>query len=66
MIFLNLLKAICGNDTIDYTDKTVLILGGGDGGILNYLRKNHKPKVRMSESAFKCPIKVKKEILVPT
>merc|ERR1712227_253812 len=37
-------KAICGNDTVNYTDKTVLILGGGDGGILNYLRKNHKPK----------------------
>ena len=51
---------------MDYTDKTVLILGGGDGGILNYLRKNHKPKVRMSEPAFKCPIKVKEEILPPT
>ena len=51
---------------MDYTDKTVLILGGGDGGILNYLRKNHKPKVRMSEPAVKCPIKVKEEILPPT
>lgn len=43
---INYTKAITGTltGTQDYTDKTVLILGGGDGGILNYLRKNHKPK----------------------
>ena len=40
------LKAIIGNDFMDYKDKTVLILGGGDGGILNMLRTRHQAKVR--------------------
>ena len=35
--------AITGQGREDYTDKTVLILGGGDGGILNELLKQ-KPK----------------------
>ena len=40
-------KAICGSETFDFTDKNVLILGGGDGGIINYLRNLSptKPKV---------------------
>merc|ERR1712130_313195 len=37
-------RAITGNDSIDYTGKRVLILGGGDGGILHHLRTKHKPK----------------------
>jgi len=37
-------EAIIGNDFMDYNDKTVLILGGGDGGILNMLRTRHRPK----------------------
>ncbi|EDV20575.1 uncharacterized protein TRIADDRAFT_31833, partial [Trichoplax adhaerens] len=40
-------KAITGNDTQDYTDKTVLILGGGDGGILNELLKQSPKYVTM-------------------
>ena len=38
-------KAIIGHDFMDYKNKTVLILGGGDGGILNMLRTRHQPKV---------------------
>ena len=30
---------------MDYEGKSVLILGGGDGGILNMLRTKHNPKV---------------------
>jgi len=30
---------------MDYDSKSVLILGGGDGGILNMLRTKHNPKV---------------------
>ncbi|CAH1799333.1 unnamed protein product, partial [Owenia fusiformis] len=36
-------QAITGNGREDYSDKTVLILGGGDGGILHELLKE-KPK----------------------
>eukprot|EP01135_Chromosphaera_perkinsii_P004704 Nk52_evm15s294 gene=Nk52_evmTU15s294 len=44
-------NAITGNDREDYGDKTVLILGGGDGGILNKLRsqKNKCKKIIMLE-----------------
>ncbi|RDD39192.1 Spermine synthase [Trichoplax sp. H2] len=45
-------KAITGNDTQDYTDKTVLILGGGDGGILNELLKQSPKYVTMVEISF--------------
>ena len=38
-------KAIIGNDFMEYEGKSVLILGGGDGGILNMLRTRHNPKV---------------------
>uniref|UniRef100_H2ZBM8 PABS domain-containing protein n=1 Tax=Ciona savignyi TaxID=51511 RepID=H2ZBM8_CIOSA len=36
--------AITGDGKVDYRGKTVLILGGGDGGILNYL-KDKGPKM---------------------
>ena len=32
---------------MDYEGKSVLILGGGDGGILNMLRTRHNPKVNI-------------------
>jgi len=38
-------EAIIGHDFMDYKNKTVLILGGGDGGILNMLRTRHQAKV---------------------
>jgi len=36
-------EAITGGGRMNYADKTVLILGGGDGGILHELKK-HQPK----------------------
>ena len=44
-------EAIIGDDWMDYKDKNVLILGGGDGGILNMLRTRHKPKVTPYDSS---------------
>lgn len=59
----NYTRAICGQNVVkngpslncpehpdlDFTDKTVLVLGGGDGGILNFLHgflpKNKQPKL---------------------
>ena len=32
---------------MEYEGKSVLILGGGDGGILNMLRTRHNPKVNI-------------------
>ena len=40
-------KAIIGHDFMEYEGKSVLILGGGDGGILNMLRTRHNPKVNI-------------------
>jgi len=37
-------EAIIGHDFMEYEGKSVLILGGGDGGILNMLRTRHNPK----------------------
>ena len=34
---------------MDYEGKSVLILGGGDGGILNMLRTKHNPKVKLMQ-----------------
>lgn len=40
-------RAITGYDQEDYTDKTVLVLGGGDGGILHYLRDKGPSMITM-------------------
>ena len=42
-------KAILGNGREDYNGKTVLVLGGGDGGILNELLKCSPEHVTMVE-----------------
>jgi len=42
-------KTLCRIGHEDYTDKTVLILGGGDGGILHELRKENVGFVTMAE-----------------
>ena len=39
--------AICGDGKVDYTGKDVLVLGGGDGGILNYLMDKGPKMVTM-------------------
>ncbi|XP_077969193.1 spermine synthase-like [Styela clava] len=40
-------RAITGYDKEDYKDKNVLILGGGDGGILHYLRDRGPSMITM-------------------
>lgn len=40
-------RAITGNDMEDYSKKTVLILGGGDGGILHYLKDKDPAMITM-------------------
>ena len=42
-------KTLCRIGHEDYTNKTVLILGGGDGGILHELRKENVGFVTMAE-----------------
>ena len=46
LIYTNTL--ICHGEE-DFTDKTVLILGGGDGGILHELLKQNPKYVTMAE-----------------
>lgn len=41
--------AITGSDKEDYKNKDVLILGGGDGGILNYLKDKGAKMITMVE-----------------
>lgn len=42
-------KTLCRIGHEDYTNKTVLILGGGDGGILHELRKENVGFITMAE-----------------
>jgi len=42
-------KTLCRIGHEDYTNKTVLILGGGDGGILHELRKQNVGFITMAE-----------------
>ena len=45
-------KALLGNGRESYKDKDVLILGGGDGGVLNELLKECPKFVTMVEISF--------------
>ena len=45
-------KALLGNGRENYKDKDVLILGGGDGGVLNELLKESPKFVTMVEISF--------------
>ena len=45
-------KALLGNGRADYKDKSVLILGGGDGGVLHELLKENPRSVVMVEISF--------------
>lgn len=45
-------KALLGNGRESYKDKDVLILGGGDGGVLNELLKESPKFVTMVEISF--------------
>lgn len=45
-------KALLGNGRESYKDKDVLILGGGDGGVLNELLKETPKFVTMVEISF--------------
>ena len=42
-------QTVCGIGHIDYKDKEVLILGGGDGAILHELLKEHPKFITMAE-----------------
>lgn len=42
-------QTLTGNGRVDYKDKTVLILGGGDGGVLHELLKESPKSVVMVE-----------------
>lgn len=42
-------QALLGNGRVDYKDKSVLILGGGDGGVLHELLKENPGSVVMVE-----------------
>lgn len=45
-------KALLGNGQENYKDKTVLILGGGDGGVLHEVLKESPKFVTMVEISF--------------
>lgn len=45
-------QALLGNGRVDYKDKSVLILGGGDGGVLHELLKENPKSVVMVEISF--------------
>lgn len=45
-------KALLGKGRESYKDKDVLILGGGDGGVLNELLKESPKFVTMVEISF--------------
>lgn len=45
-------QALLGNGRADYNDKSVLILGGGDGGVLHELLKQNPRSVVMVEISF--------------
>jgi len=45
-------QALLGNGRADYKDKSVLILGGGDGGVLHELLKENPRSVVMVEISF--------------
>ena len=45
-------QALLGNGRVDYKDKSVLILGGGDGGVLHELLKESPRSVVMVEISF--------------
>lgn len=45
-------RALLGNGRESYKDKDVLILGGGDGGVLNELLKESPKFVTMVEISF--------------
>ena len=45
-------KALLGNGRESYKDKDVLILGGGDGGVLNELLKESPKFVTIVEISF--------------
>lgn len=45
-------RALLGNGRENYKDKDVLILGGGDGGVLNELLKESPKFVTMVEISF--------------
>ncbi len=46
-------QALLGDGRVDYNDKSVLILGGGDGGVLHELLKQNPKSVVMVEISFK-------------
>ena len=54
-------KALLGNGRESYKDKDVLILGGGDGGVLNELLKESPKFVTMVEISFVCRNSVLRE-----
>ena len=54
-------KALLGNGRESYKDKDVLILGGGDGGVLNELVKESPKFVTMVEISFVRSISVLRE-----
>ena len=45
-------EALLGNGRVDYNGKSVLILGGGDGGVLHELLKQNPKSVVMVEISF--------------
>ena len=45
-------RTLCGIGQQDYTGKEVLILGGGDGGILHELLKEKPSFITMAEVSF--------------
>ncbi len=42
-------STLCGLGTLDYKGKEILILGGGDGGILHELLKEQPKYITMAE-----------------